>query len=187
MRNRITRLLSAVAVVALMWLIWYMLLPSHPQWIPREPPREEWRVKHPGGCSIVCPPGWSVIMFPNFPNVNQFTDGELGSDLRLRRYLILRGGGNKVPFPPAIYVKDLGESTPESLWAYHESVSFNMRAYEQSLMFTGNKYLCYYFLLTTNGRWYSLEYSKPVDALNPSDTNMPAMILRYLQSFQPIP
>lgn len=184
MRNTITRMLAAVAVVALMWLIWYTQLPSHPPWIPREPPREEWRVKHPSGCSIVCPLGWSVVMFPN---VNVFTDDELGSGLRLRRYLILRGGGNKVRFPPAIRVEDLGEGTPSSLWAYHESVSFNMRAYEQSVMFTDNQYFCYDFLLTTNGRWYSLEYSKPVDVLNPSDTNMPAMILRYLQSFQPIP
>jgi hypothetical protein len=110
-----------------------------------------------------------------------------GSGLRLREYMILRGGGNKVRFPPAIYVEDLGEGAPSSLWAYHDSVSFNLRAYEQSVMLTDNKYLCYPFLVTKRGRWYSLNYSRPVDVRNPSDTNMPAMILRYLQSFQPIP
>ena len=56
-------MLAAVAVVV---LIWFTQLPSHRPWIPQEPPREEWRVVHPNGFSIICPPGWSVriVMAP---------------------------------------------------------------------------------------------------------------------------
>ena len=175
-------MLAAVAVVVLMW---FTQLPSHRPWIPQEPPREEWRVVHPNGFSIICPPGWSVRIVTNPPIFFWHKDDAVR--LRSIDSISLRTRAKRVRFAPSILVADLWESAPINLWAYPETVFLNMKAYERSEQFSGDKYRTCELLLTNQGRWYQILYYTPTYLRNPSTTNLPAMFLRYLKSFKPNP
>lgn len=180
-RKAITILLAAAAV-ALMLLA---LALSDPPWIPKEPPREEWRVVHPKGFSIVCPPGWSVKTVTNPPYFSDHKDSAF--TLREFNFITLRAGRD-ARFAPWIRVCDLGERAPSYLsWAYKETVFLNMKAYERNELFSRHEDFTYELVLANKGRWYQILYDKPIDDGNPLSTNMPAMIQRYLQSFRPSP
>jgi hypothetical protein len=170
----LTVTLVAMAAVAVVLLV-LASRPKGPPWVPEELPREDRRVVHPLGFSVVKPPGWCEKLFHD-------DDHNLMGDA-----IYLLPTTNRVRFRPYLRVNTF-TNTPADLSNYHGTRFLDMDAYEKTVLRAGNgDYFTYELYITNHSRWYRIIYQIPADSRTPSITSVPETMLPYIQSFKAIP
>jgi hypothetical protein len=135
--------------------------------LPDEPPVEANRVVHPQGFSLVYPPNWDV-------SVSDVVDNSING--YPRSLLPRRHSG-------VIYVERIEKKMPGGL-SDRRLIKFQGRtAYEQISLERGDwerpPYFGYNIIFYRNGDWYRIVYTIWQDR-----ATLPAMILRYLETFR---
>jgi hypothetical protein len=187
-RKRKGHLLILLIVVGLIAFVLGLLVPikgaapSAP-WITQEPPREDHRVLHPKGFSIVKPPGWSAHISISRAEDQPVDQIDLrASEKPLRDYT----GISVTLFRDPPLSPERGD--PYYVAKYQETDFLNMKAYERTDLRAGNRdYFTYELLVNNHGQWYRIVYQIPADFQSPAITNVPATMMPYIRSFQPTP